>query len=171
MGSKPFGNGSLADILADTTVDKFQYLGKAPLGEAVVFDLPPGTIGQFIRLTHASFDRLVFSEIEVMGCGLGSPQFYLYSANDTTQLQDPNPFNVLDIYPNPFRTNFTVDLGELNVGTAEVRMINALGQMVFSTTLNSQSVVQVGNNLSPGMYWVEIVFGARKEQFKIIKQR
>ena len=171
VGSKPFGSGSLTDILADTTVDKFQYLGKAPLGEPVVFDLPSGTIGQFIRLSHASTNRMVFSEIEVFGCGLGSPQFYLYSATDTTQLVDPDPFTLIDIYPNPFRTNFSVDLGQLNPGTAEVRMINALGQMVFSTTLTSQSLVQVGNNLSPGMYWVEIVFGARREQFKIIKQR
>ncbi|MEM6628111.1 MAG: T9SS type A sorting domain-containing protein [Bacteroidota bacterium] len=171
VGSKPFGNGPLTNILADTTVSKFQYLGKAPLGEPIVFDLPSGTIGQFIRLTHPSFDRLVFAELEVMGCGLGSPQFYLYSADDTTQLQDPDPFSVIDIYPNPFRTNFTVDLGELNIGNAEVRMINALGQVVFSTTLTSQSIVQVGNNLSPGMYWVEVNFGVRQEQFKIIKQR
>ena len=163
---------SLASIIPDTTVSKFQYVGAAPNGEPIIFDLPSGSIGQHIRLTSTANESLVFSEIEAYGCGLGSPQFFFYSAADTSQLVAPDPSSLIQIYPNPFRTNFTIDLGEVDVEFATIRLINALGQSVFSTNLTAaQSIVQVGNNLSPGMYWVEIQYGTRVEQFKIIKQR
>ncbi len=162
---------ALSSLIADTTVQKFQYLGAAPNGEPIVFDLPSGTIGQYIRLTQASSEGFVFAEIEVLGCGLASPQFFFYSASDTSQLVNLDPNALIQIYPNPFRTNFVVDLGEVNVEFATIRLINALGQTVFSTELTTQGIVQVGNNLSPGMYWVEIQYANRIEQFKIIKQR
>ena len=133
--------------------------------------MPSGTIGQYIRLTQASSEGFVFAEIEVLGCGLASPQFFFYSASDTSQLVNLDPNALIQIYPNPFRTNFVVDLGEVNVEFATIRLINALGQTVFSTELTTQGIVQVGNNLSPGMYWVEIQYANRIEQFKIIKQR
>ena len=172
IGRTSMEGRSLSSLITDTTVNKFQYVGAAPNGEPIIFDLPSGTIGQHIRLTRTANERLIFSEIEAYGCGLGSPQFFFYSAADTSQLVDLDPSSLIQIYPNPFRTNFTIDLGEVDVEFAMIRLINALGQSVFTTDLTAaQSIVQVGNNLSPGMYWVEIQYGTRIEQFKIIKQR
>ena len=75
-----------------------------------------------------------------------------------TGLVDLKELNSFDIYPNPNNGIFTINATFENAVEGELRMINALGQVLFSQ--NYSGVEWKDNlsfaNLSSGIYWLQI---------------
>jgi hypothetical protein len=79
----------------------------------------------------------------------------LYGALSTTQnVAD----NTITIYPNPANDHITIDCGNLaNVAGYQIKIVNTLGQEVFSGAMNTQQyVVPLNTWTGTGVYFVKI---------------
>ena len=80
-----------------------------------------------------------------------------------------------EVFPNPFNesTNIVITTGDLD-NSVTIRVVNFLGQQVYSSTLNvaSSSVVRhtlTMNDLSSGIYFLTIETASTKETVKLVK--
>ncbi len=80
-----------------------------------------------------------------------------------------------DVFPNPFNesTNIEITTGDLD-NSVTIRVVNFLGQQVYTQTLNvaSSSVVRHNvamNELSKGVYFLTIETNTTKETVKLVK--
>ncbi len=76
--------------------------------------------------------------------------------------------NSIKIYPNPFRSEFYVDLGE-NSANSNLSILNMVGQVVFSFVIEGRGIIQTPN-LAKGVYILRITYGNELLLRKIIKQ-
>lgn len=78
----------------------------------------------------------------------------------------------LDAFPNPFDENFVLqyDLGTEN--KADLQLYNSSGQLLRTMTLDQKiGQVQMGNDLSPGIYFVGLMINGRQvKHLKMVKQ-
>lgn len=70
------------------------------------------------------------------------------------------------IYPNPFSDKLYVS----NVGKANFKLLNTLGQILFQKSIQGAESISVNNSLPKGIYFVEISNEYKKEIHKVIKQ-
>jgi hypothetical protein len=79
----------------------------------------------------------------------------LYTTLGTSQTE---AVNQIAIYPNPAKDKITIDCGNLNnVSGYQVKIVNTLGQEVFSGAMNSQQyVIPLNTWGGAGMYFVKI---------------
>lgn len=74
------------------------------------------------------------------------------------------------LYPNPAQNRVVVDLGEHPVD-ADIRVINSLGQVVRSVSLEDERQTSISlQGLSIGIYYVQIHSGEREQVVKLIKK-
>jgi hypothetical protein len=79
---------------------------------------------------------------------------YLYDFNtNVLVLNDKTEFS---IYPNPTNNNVTIDLKDAMKKDVTVEIKNYLGSIVFTSTIDSQSTIDV-SDLSAGMYLVNLM--------------
>lgn len=78
--------------------------------------------------------------------------------------------NIGRIYPNPNNGNFVVELNNLN-NSAEVKLFDLTGRMVYSTKENTAKMNISVNNLTTGMYVVEVKTGNLVSRTKITVQQ
>ena len=81
---------------------------------------------------------------------------------------------LLRVYPNPFDTEFTINLNESISNTALVSIYEGTGKQVwqqyYDVNINSKIVVNP-TNLAGGIYFVKVTFeNGSNESFKIIKK-
>lgn len=67
----------------------------------------------------------------------------------------------IHIYPNPSNGRFSFFVNENTGGDAEVRLINLLGQMVYSAEANPGSVMEVNEKQAEGVYLLELLIDNR----------
>ncbi len=67
--------------------------------------------------------------------------------------------NTIKVYPNPAKTNITIDNGDYNnINGYTVKIINSLGQQLFSNQINQpQFVIDVTNWGGNGLYFLHII--------------
>ncbi len=123
--------------------------------------------------------------VEAMNsCGTGVSKSF--SLNGTTTLnkvgneyeliEDIEPttlsINKLAVYPNPNQTNFTLSVvGDEKEASANVSILNMMGQVVAEYTLDNNNGVVLGeinHNLTPGLYFVQVRIGSTQNTIKII---
>ncbi len=123
--------------------------------------------------------------VEAMNsCGTGVSKSF--SLNGTTTLnkvgneyeliEDIEPtslsINNLAVYPNPNQTNFTLSVvGDEKEASANVSILNMMGQVVAEYTLDNNNGVVLGeinHNLTPGLYFVQVKIGSTQNTIKII---
>ncbi|MEO5644513.1 MAG: T9SS type A sorting domain-containing protein [Bacteroidia bacterium] len=76
--------------------------------------------------------------------------------------------SLIEIYPNPATTNFTVNLERLAGENFSIELFDAMGKMVDSKTgLGNERVVMNSEQLSPGIYIIKVNVG---ESFYLLKQ-
>jgi hypothetical protein len=92
----------------------------------------------------------------------------LYNADNTCQslvintgiltFNPPTYNNTVTIYPNPTNDQITIDCGNLtNVSGWAIKIVNALGQEVFSAAMNTQQyIVPLNTWTGQGVYFVKI---------------
>jgi CHRD domain-containing protein/HYR domain-containing protein/type IX secretion system substrate protein len=86
--------------------------------------------------------------------------------------EDPEKVTVVQVYPNPSRNYFTLDIQTMNnTDRISIRIIDITGRVVEAreNLLGSQAL-RIGNNLRAGMYFVQIKQGDNVEQLKLLKQ-
>jgi hypothetical protein len=89
-----------------------------------------------------------------------------------------NNFFRVSVYPNPTTGMFTFDycLEDNSEAELEVRVINAVGQTVYSTPPTRFSgclkeTIELEGNLATGVYFLQIRIGSRTENVKILLNR
>lgn len=80
-----------------------------------------------------------------------------------------NDQNKINIYPNPTKDFINIDCGNYsNLTGNSIKIINALGQIVLSTSINQQqSIIDLSNIKSKGLYFIQV----SNSQSNIITER
>jgi hypothetical protein len=75
------------------------------------------------------------------------------------------------IWPNPSSSQFNLRLpGNTVKGQLQIRVLDLQGRQVYSATGSTQQDYRFGEKLTPGLYYVEVIQGNTRSNFKIIKQ-
>ncbi len=74
-------------------------------------------------------------------------------------VQDINVTNeAVTIYPNPFNGSVTINVNDVSkINNCNLRIYNVLGEVVINTIITKQSTVLETGNLSPGVYFYQIL--------------
>ena len=86
--------------------------------------------------------------------------------------EDPDRITVVQVFPNPSRNYFTVDIETMNnTDKISIRVIDIAGRVVETKdNLFGSQALRIGNNLRAGLYFVQIRQGDNVEQLKLLKQ-
>lgn len=91
----------------------------------------------------------------IVEAGIDAFEIYEGQPNNTNNID--NLVANMKAYPNPFAENITIDY-ELESNNAILEIFNIVGQQMETKVLNDKKgLVQIGNNLNPGVYFVRIV--------------
>lgn len=171
-----------ADFIADTlsgtapfTV-QFTDLGK-PLNDRWQWDFGDGatSAGQFPSHTYERpgvYDVTLNATARQTNCkSTKSRKQYIIVKDKTTEA---NPY-AINIYPNPFRSRFTVYYQLDSAMQVEIRIFNTLGQLVHNNVYGIQQpgVYQPKIELrqpSAGVYIAEIKIGESRKRIKLVQQ-
>jgi len=76
-----------------------------------------------------------------------------------TEINPPNNQNSLSVFPNPAHTHITINYGNFNsMGGYTLKIINAIGQTVFTTPINQQtSYINLSTWTGRGIYFVQLI--------------
>jgi Secretion system C-terminal sorting domain len=125
---------------------------------------PPGNPNNFQTICIAP--QAVSAHL-AHGCTLGP-----CPNNKTGEYSEENA--VLNVYPNPFQENFTIEFGNLHGGSSLVELYDALGRVVNCIELmETEGVNQVeltGSGLTPGIYLVKYSCSGTEVTKKIVKE-
>jgi hypothetical protein len=89
-----------------------------------------------------------------------------------TAIEAPkNNSQAMQVFPNPFFENFTIDIKDIS-GSAggEVLLKNLLGKTVFQKHISGNSTFNIGSDLSPGIYMLSWNDGKNSVVRKLIKE-
>ncbi|AEA44034.1 T9SS type A sorting domain-containing protein [Fluviicola taffensis] len=79
------------------------------------------------------------------------------------------PEGIISIYPNPMETECTIDLSTLNGEVTSVRLFDMSGNLISELPLSANQKINFSSNdLSKGLYFLEIESTKRKIQSKIM---
>ena len=74
------------------------------------------------------------------------------------------------VYPNPSGDVFNVRLTSASKAPALLMIVNNAGNTVYSTRINAGAYYQLGQNLKPGIYYINIKQGTQSKTIKVVKQ-
>lgn len=81
------------------------------------------------------------------------------------------PQGAIRIWPNPSSGQFNLRLpGNTEKGQLQIRVLDLQGRQVYTATGSTQQDYRFGEKLTPGLYYVEVIQGNTRTNFKIIKQ-
>jgi hypothetical protein len=138
-------------------------------GCSVTIGNPPGATdnceGAIIGTTT---DPLMYSVVGVYsitwnyndGNGNISTQTQSVTVIDCSGIENENELTA-NIYPNPSNGIFTLSLSELPTGNTTIRIMDAIGQVLYTNVLTAQTMYYDFSYLSPGIYYVQVVNGNR----------
>jgi len=89
------------------------------------------------------------------------------AGGDAESLLEEQQFDV-KVYPNPSQSDFVVDITSDDNGSAEVRVVNSVGQVIENFSANNKPV-RMGLEWKPGLYIVDVVQGMKRKTIKLIK--
>lgn len=76
----------------------------------------------------------------------------------------------LIVYPNPTLNTFNVILDSHSSEDVNIEIFDHLGKRVISLEkLNANSIIELGEQLSPGFYYINVVQGDYSENIKVVK--
>ncbi|NLR80588.1 Ig-like domain-containing protein [Chitinophaga eiseniae] len=74
------------------------------------------------------------------------------------------------VYPNPSGGAFNVRMTSSSKAPALLMIINNAGNTVYSTRINAGAYYQLGQNLTPGIYYIHIRQSTQSKTIKVVKQ-
>lgn len=75
----------------------------------------------------------------------------------------------VDVYPNPFSDHFTIELDEPNSQNAVVTITDISGKVISMQPWTTAEDIQLGSDLKPGVYLVQLYDGISSSFNKVIK--
>ena len=85
--------------------------------------------------------------------------------------QETNEGLRVTVSPNPTQSYFTLYIASADRSNAvKVRVVDAAGRIVETKSIGAQQKVQVGGGYLPGLYYAEMVQGAKRVIVKLFKQ-
>ncbi|MFK7948113.1 MAG: choice-of-anchor B family protein [Saprospiraceae bacterium] len=105
--------------------------------------------------------RFIIETQDLQGSGhiveAGIDGFEIYNGQPiNTNVIDKSVINI-KVYPNPFTENIAIDY-ELQQHNAVLEVFNMVGQQMETQVLNDKKgLIQIGNDLNPGIYFVRII--------------
>jgi hypothetical protein len=128
------------------------------------------TIGNF-------FPDALTDTVHVISSGGGAAYYFIDDVNvhcctcdnlDHTGVKEvDNKYEIVEIYPNPASSTFTITSTEK---IESVKIYNIIGELLFTETPNNiQSTINI-NQFSKGIYFVEIKTEKRIVRKKIVKE-
>lgn len=91
-----------------------------------------------------------------------------------TSVANPNLINTIKVYPNPTKSNLTIDFGNFGLMlNYQLKITNSIGQIVYSTSVNQQqTTLDLNTWTGKGIYYIEIIdpLGQKIDARKIILQ-
>ena len=163
-------NGELTvDELLDDPSLSYQYFpGIAGSEEVLDFDKQ---MGQYVMVKLANEGILHLAEVEVMGCFEERSNGSFRLGDTETNPREELSLYTVEVYPNPFTADFTLELqGELQEG-ASIEILNTLGQVVERHGLSRKISKITTRDLPQGIYVVQVRNGDRMHEVKVIKMR
>src|SRR5690606_33753182 len=83
-----------------------------------------------------------------------------------------NSDDLVEVYPNPFSSNFTIELNEQLTSNYHFKMYNALGKEVMNSMLSGNTTTLETSELPSGIYFYQVSEGNRIIQTgKLISQQ
>ena len=73
------------------------------------------------------------------------------------------------VFPNPSTSSFQLQLKSAEKQSASIFVRDANGRTLKQYSLGSYESLQFGNELLPGVYWIEIGQGRRKKTMRVVK--
>ncbi|SKD00934.1 Por secretion system C-terminal sorting domain-containing protein [Chitinophaga ginsengisegetis] len=75
-----------------------------------------------------------------------------------------------EVYPNPSGGVFNVKMTSSSKAPALLIIVNNTGNIIYSAKINTGAYYQVGQNLQPGIYYINISQGPQSKTMKVVKQ-
>jgi hypothetical protein len=72
------------------------------------------------------------------------------------------------VYPNPFGTQFTVEMSKQ--AQYNIQVVSVLGQEVMNENINSNKLVINSENWDAGVYFMTVTSGNTQEIIRVVKQ-
>jgi hypothetical protein len=183
-----FGSPSCANYPETALIEgSVDFLSWESLGEICLdgmIDLAGKMPVRFLRITDRS-NAMSFSNsnttdgfdvdgVVVLQPGCSTSGSARFAAS--TSIEGEIGFGKTNVYPNPFNEQFNIrfNVGEL-AEKIEVKVYNALGQIVLSKSIDAASNTEVNSSLnlsseSQGIYFVTVARNGNAEAFRLIKQ-
>lgn len=159
QADQTFNEGdSLADIEIDgENIQWYDNSGEMP-------DFPDG-MDEPLPLSTVLVDGTTYYASQTID-GVESAERFAVTVHTTAAIET-NTFNNLSFYPNPIANVLNIENAN---GIDRIKLTNALGQSVFTNTVNSNSAQVDVSSLSKGVYFVTIASGSASKTIKIIKE-
>ena len=87
------------------------------------------------------------------------------SLTDNTALKD------IIVYPNPTNKELNISISELNATKFAIEMVNSLGQIIFTKSVDSNQTTIATDILPKGIYFVKVSSELKTKTFKIIVEK
>lgn len=161
-------NAAIATITGDiTTANGTSF--SCPIMAGAITSLwqaiPWATNVQVLDFVKQSADRFTLPDAQY---GYGIPNFQIALAIASLEVNE-NTKNSFVIYPNPMASQLMVSF-PTNIHEVEIELYNAIGQKVFSKTMQNTNAPITIDQLSTGIYYYKIQGGALVQTGKIIKR-
>ncbi len=86
-----------------------------------------------------------------------------------TQSDSPDDAFTINAWPNPSDKDFAIDIKSSNGEKVQVRITNVYGQVVQRISTTANRLIRFGQNLAPGVYYVEVSQGETRKLVKLVK--
>ncbi len=149
----------------------------APNGKIYLCHVPPGNTGSpqqlILPLSGVNHHLSNHPEDRVGLCGHPCTNFTLEPGNLNNRAIETvsNVSKQAIIYPNPTINSFTVRFNETPSNPVLLTVFSADGKIVHKMLSQASREINFGDNLSSGIYFVEIKNQNKNEVFKIVKLR
>lgn len=160
----------------DTTSEKFEVMfGNAPVADSLTTVIYRNESLRMANYTQVS--QLVSPETTgkyyVGFHTYSEPLQWLVIIDDVSMsipqgIEEQSSLNGISIYPNPSQGKFNVQVKDNLEPNATIRVLNALGQEIYNTSITSHNQTIDISNLSNGLFFVNILNGSSSSTSKII---
>ena len=157
------GSLTIDDLIEDPSIEYRYFPGIAGARES--FNLN-GIRAKEALIKLISTGTLHMAEVELMGCVETHETNRFAGVN--TGVDYLTPISV-EAFPNPFSGGFNLIINGDLTEHAQIKLINALGQVLESRKVVGNTSHYLGENLAKGMYFVHLVDGKEVRQLKVVK--
>ena len=164
-------SGDLQTNINNANAQSYYFSGAAGAVEQIQLS----GIGRYVQIQKAGSGPLHMAEVEVIGCTLSNSPIAV-NKNQVQQLKTglDSQFTSADLIemqvaPNPFRGTSILTIKGAVSENAQIRVINILGKVVHTQRINGQSSVELGETLTAGTYWIQLLDNNRRQEIKVIK--